>query len=128
MIKNFHQNVQILDKNCSFVHKNVHLVPKNQKICTFYSKNDVFAKIFLQNVQIFDKKCSLVPKNVHLVLKKHKNCTFYTKNKVFAKKFHQNVLWIKTVVLHPKMYIWSCKTKKIVLFTLKIKFLPKKFH
>ena len=38
--KTFHQNVQILDKNCSFVPKNVHLVPKKQKICTFYTKND----------------------------------------------------------------------------------------
>ena len=62
--------------------------PENQKNCNFYSKNEVFAKIFLQNVQILDKKCSFVPKNVHLVLKKQKNCTFYSKNEVFAKKFH----------------------------------------
>ena len=59
--------------------------PKN---CTFYSKNDVFAKKFHQNVQILDKNCSFVPKNVHLVLKKQKNFTFYSKNEVFAKKFH----------------------------------------
>ena len=43
--KEFHQNVQILDKNCSFVPKNVHFVMKNQTICTFYSKNEVFAKL-----------------------------------------------------------------------------------
>ena len=42
--KEFHQNVQILDKNYSFVPKNVHFVMKNQTICTFYSKNEVFAK------------------------------------------------------------------------------------
>ena len=35
--------------------------------------------------------------------------------------------WIKTVVLYPKMYIWSQKNKKFVLFTLKMKFLPKYF-
>ena len=35
--------------------------------------------------------------------------------------------WIKTVILYLKMYIWSRKNKKkIVLFTLKIKFLQKK--
>ena len=60
--KTFDQNVQILDKNRSFVPKNVHLVLKNQKHFTFYSKNEVFAKIFLQNVQIFDKRVVLYPK------------------------------------------------------------------
>ena len=35
--------------------------------------------------------------------------------------------WIKSVVLYPKMYIWSPKNKKFVLFTLKMKFLPKYF-
>ena len=54
-----HQNVQILDKHCSFVPKNVHLVPKNGKNCTIYTKNEVFAKKFHQNVQILDKNCSL---------------------------------------------------------------------
>ena len=75
-----------MDKNWSLVHKNVQLVPKNGKICTFYSNNEVFAKQFHQNVQILDKNCSFVPNNVHLVPKKQKNCTFYTKNEVFAKK------------------------------------------
>ena len=36
--------------------------------------------------------------------------------------------WTKTVVLYPKMYVWSRKPKKIVLFTLKMKFLLEKFH
>ena len=62
---------------------------KNQTICSFYSKNEVFAKKFPQNVLILDKNWSFVPKNVHLVSKK--NCTFYTKNEVFEKQFHQNV-------------------------------------
>ena len=74
-----------MDKKCSFVPKNVHLVLKKQKNCTFYSKNEVFAKKFHQNVQILDKNCSFVPKNVNLVLKNQKICTFYSKNKVFAK-------------------------------------------
>ena len=61
---------------------------KNKKICTFYSKNEVFAKTFDQNVQILDKNCSFVPQNVHLVPKNQTNCSFYTKNEVFAKKFY----------------------------------------
>ena len=61
---------------------------KNNKICTFYSNNEVSAKKFDQNVQILDKNCSFVPNNVHLVPKKQKNCTFNTKNEVFAKKIH----------------------------------------
>ena len=75
-----------MDKKCSFVPRNVYLVPKKQKICTFYSKNDVFAKQFHWNVQILDKNCSFVPKNIHLVLKNKRNCTFYAKNEVFGKK------------------------------------------
>ena len=59
---------------------------KNKKICTFYTKNEVFTKKLDQNVQIWDKYWSFVPKNVHLVLKKRRICTFYTKNEVFAKK------------------------------------------
>ena len=77
-----------MDKNCSFVPKNVHLVLKKQKHFTFYSKIEVFAKTFDQNVQILDKNRSFVPKNVHLVLKKQKHFTFYSKNEVFAKIFH----------------------------------------
>ena len=84
--KEFHKNVQILDKNCSFVPKNVHLVLKNQKICTFYTKNEVFAKkISLKCTIFFYKNWSFVLKNVHLDPKK--KFTFYTKNEVFAKKF-----------------------------------------
>ena len=81
-----------------------------------------------QNILILDKNWSFVPKNAHLVLKKQKDCTFYTKNEVFAKlKFTKMYkFWIKTVVLYPKMYIWSRKNKKIILFILKMKFLQKK--
>ena len=57
-----------------------------------------------------------------------KNCTFYTRNEVFAQKFDPTVkLGIKTGVWYPKMYILSLEMEKFVLFTLKIKFLPKKF-
>ena len=57
-------------------------------ICTFYTKNEVFAQKFDPIVQIGDKNWSLVPQNVHWVPKNEKkNCTFYTKNEVFAQKF-----------------------------------------
>ena len=106
--KQFHQNVQILDKNRSFVPKNVHLVLKKQKNFTFYTKNKVFAKTFHQNVQILDKNCSFVPKNVHLVLKTKKILLFTLKIKFLPKHFTKMYkFWIKTVVLYPKMYIWS---------------------
>ena len=83
---NFTKMYKFLDKNWSLVPKNVHFGPKNGKICTFYSNNEVPAKKFHQNVKILDKNCSFVPNNVYLVPKKRKNCTFYTKNEVFAKK------------------------------------------
>ena len=112
-----------MDKNCSFVHKNVHLVPKKQKNCTFYTKNEVFARQFHQNVQILYKNWSFVPKNVYLVPKKQKICTFYTKNEVSAKKNFTKMykFWVETVVLYLKMYIWTRKMEKFVpvLFTLK---------
>ena len=38
--------VQIKNKNWSLVPQNVQLVPKNGKICTFYTKNEVFAQKF----------------------------------------------------------------------------------
>ena len=74
-----------MDKNCSFVPKNVHLVPK-KKNCTFYTKSEDFAKQFHQNVQILDKNWSFVPKNVDLVPKNQNICNFYTKNEVFVQK------------------------------------------
>ena len=46
---------------------------KMVKLCTFYTKNEVFAQKFHQNVQILDTKYSFVPENVHLVPKKQKN-------------------------------------------------------
>ena len=103
----------------------VHLVPKNGKICTFYTKNEVFAQKFDPIVQIGDKSWSLVPQNVHLVPKNGKICTFYTKNEVFAQNLTRLYkLGIKTGVWYPKMYIWSLKMEKFVLFTLKISFCP----
>ena len=102
---------------------------KKQKNCTFYTKNEDFAQQFHQNLQILDKNWSFVPKNVHLVLKKQKKIVLFTINMTFLPKDFTKMykFWIKTVVLYPKMYIWSWKNKKFVLFTLKMKFLPKNF-
>ena len=69
------------------VAQNVHLVTKNGIICTFYTKNEVFAQKFDTIVQIGNKNWSLVPQNVQLVPKNGKISTFYTKNEVFAQKF-----------------------------------------
>ena len=103
-----------MDKNCSFVPKNVHFVLKKQKICTFYSKIEVFTKEFDQNVQILDKNRSL---NVHLVLKKQKILLFTLKMKFLPKNFTKRYkFWIKSLVLYPKMYIWSWKIKKNCTF------------
>ena len=66
----------------------MYICPEEKKNCTFYSKNEAFAKKIHQNVQILDKNCGFLPKNVHLVLKNKKNCNFYTKKEVFAKTFH----------------------------------------
>ena len=112
--------MQILDKNCSFVPKNVHLVPKNQKFVLFTLKMKFLPNNFTKMCKFWIKTVVLYPKMYIWSWKKQKICTFYSKNEVFAKQF-----WIKTVVLYPKMYIWYCKTKKIVLFTLKIKFFAK---
>ena len=69
------------------VPQNVHLVPKNGKIFTFYTKNEVYAEKYDTIVQIGDKNWSLVHQNVHLVPKIGKISTFYTKNEVFAQKY-----------------------------------------
>ena len=75
-----------------------------------------------------DKKSSFVPKNGHLVPKKQKICTFYTKNEIFDKNFTKMYkFWIKTVVLYPKMYIWSRKTKKNCTFYSKYEVFAQKF-
>ena len=96
---------------------------KKKKIVLFTLKTKFFANQFHQNVQILYKNWSLVPTNVHLIPKNGKICTFYTNNEVFSKKFHQNVQILdKNVHLVPK------NKKKIVLFTLKMKFLQKKNH
>ena len=80
-----------------FCTQNVHLVLKKTK-----QLKKVFAKKFHQNVQILDKNWSFYQK-----------CTF-----------HQNVQILDKNVL---LDIWSWKKKKIVLFTVKIKFLLKNF-
>ena len=54
--KKFDRIVQIGDKNWSLVPQNVHLVSKNGKICTFYTRNEVFAQKIHPIVQIGDKK------------------------------------------------------------------------
>ena len=104
----FHQNVQIFDKNWSFVPKNVHLVLKKKKKIVLFTINMTFLPKISLNVQILDKNCSFVPKNVHLVLKKQKIVLFTLKMKFLPKNFTKMYkFWIKTVVLYPKMYIWS---------------------
>ena len=81
-----------MDKNCSFVPKNVHFVMKIQKICTFYTKNEVFAKLkFTKMYKFWIKTVVLYPKMYIWSRKNKKNCTFYTKNEIFEKQFHQNV-------------------------------------
>ena len=81
---------------------------------TFYSKIEVFTKKFDQNVQILDKNRSFAPKNVHLVLKKQKILLFTLKMKFLPKNFTKMYkFWIKSVVLYPKIYIWSRKPKKL---------------
>ena len=82
--KNLTQFYKLGVKTGVWYPQNVHLVPKNGKICTFYTKNEVFAQEFDPIVQIGDKNSSLVPQNVHLVPENGKNCNFYTKNEVFA--------------------------------------------
>ena len=61
--------LQIGEKHWSLVLQNVHLVIKNGKSFTFYTKNEVYAQKFDTIVQIGDKNWSLVHQNVHLVPK-----------------------------------------------------------
>ena len=74
----FTLKMKFLPKNLTRLHRlgiktgvwypqNLHLVTKNGKICTFYTKNEVFAQKFHPIVQIGDKNWSLVPQNIHLV-------------------------------------------------------------
>ena len=103
-----------MDKNCSFVPKNVHLVLKNKRNCTFYSKIEVFNKKFDQNVQILDKNSSFVPKKRTFGPENQKNCTFYSKNEVFAKIFLQNVqIFDKKCSLVPKNVHLVLKKQKL---------------
>ena len=111
--------MEFCTQNCTFGPE------KTKKIVLFTLKMKFLPKKFHQNILILDKNWSFVPKNVHLIPKKQNNCTFYTKNEVVAKKKFTKMykFCIKTVVLYPKMYIWSRKNKKILLFILKMKFL-----
>ena len=77
-------NVQILNENCSFVPKNVHLVPK-KKIVLFTLKIKFLQKIFTKMYKFCIKTGVLYPKMYIWTRKNKKNCTFYTKNEVFAK-------------------------------------------
>ena len=79
-----------MNKNCSFVPKNVHFVMKKQTIYTFYSKNEVFAKKNFTKMYKFYIKTGVLYPKMYIWTRK-KNCTFYTKYEVFAKQFHQNV-------------------------------------
>ena len=63
-----------------------------------------------------------------LEIEKWKASIFTLKMKFLPKNFPKIYKFrIKSVVLYPKMYIWSWKNKIFVLFTLKMKFLPKYF-
>ena len=123
-----------LTKMYKFWIKSVVLYPKmyiwsRKKICTFYTKNEVFAKKFHLNVQSLDKNCSFVPKNVHLVPKTKKIVLFTLKMKFLPKYLTKMYkFWIETVVLYPKMYIWSWNIKKNCTFYTKYKVFAKKFH
>ena len=106
MYKFWIKNV-VLYQKCTFA-------PKKQNNCTFYTKNEVFAKKIYQNVQILDKYWSFVPENVHLVLKNQKICTFYSKMKFLPKNFTKMYkFWIKTVVLYQKCTFAPKKTKQL---------------
>ena len=116
-----------MDKNCSFIPKNVNFFRKNQTICTFYSKNEVFAETFQQNVLNFVYKMEFCTQNCTFDPEKTKKIVLFTlKMKFLPKDFTKMYkFWIKTGVWYRKMYILFRKMEKFVLFTLIMKFLPK---
>ena len=123
--KNFTKKYKFWIKTVFCTHKCT-FGPENQKICTFYSKNEVFAKQFHWNVQILIKIVVLYPKMYIWSWKTKKVVLFTLKMAFLPNNFTKMyTFWIKSVVLYPKIYIWSQKKQKIVLFTLKMKFLPK---
>ena len=104
-----------MDKNCSFVPKNVHLVPKNQKICTFSTKNKFLPKHFTKMYKFGINTVVLYPKT-HIWSGKNKTIVLFTlKNEVFAKRFDQNVqIWDKYWSFLPKKCTFGPeKTKKL---------------
>ena len=74
------------------------------------------------------KNWSFIPKNVHLDPQNGKICTFYTKTEVSPKNFPQLYKFgIKTVVLYPKIHIWSRKKQNNCTFYTKNEVFAKKF-
>ena len=120
--------VQILDKKCSFVLKNVHLVLKKQKIVLFTLKKKFLSKNFTKMYKFWIKTVVFYPKMYIWSWKTKRIVIFTLKMKFLPKNFRKKYkFWIKTVVLYLKMYIWSWKNKTFVLFTIKMKFLPNNF-
>ena len=79
-----------MDKYCSFLPKNVHLVPKNGIICTFNTKNEVFAKKkkITKIYKFWINTGVWYPKMYSWFRKMEKFEPFYTENEVFAKQIH----------------------------------------
>ena len=96
--KTFHQNVQILDKNCRFVPKNVHFVMKNQTICTFYSKNEVFAKQIHQKCTNFGYKTGVWYPKMYSWFRKMEKFVLFTLIMKFLPTISTKMykFWIKT--------------------------------
>ena len=61
--------MEFCTQNCTFG-------PEKQKNCTFYTKNEVFAKQFHQNVQILDKNRSFGTQKCTFGSEKWKNLYF----------------------------------------------------
>ena len=118
-----------MDKNCSFVPKNVHLLLKTKTFVLFTLKMKFLPKYFNKMYKFWIKSVVLYPQMYIWFWKNKKIVLFTLKMKFLPNNFTKTYkLWIKSVVLYPQMYIWSRKNKKFVLFTLKMKFLPKKIH
>ena len=98
----FWYKTQILDKNCSFVPKNVHLVLKKQKKFTFCIKNEVFAKEFHQNVTVFIQ-------NLYILVKYFgKNFIFSAKSTIFLFFLGPNVHFrVQNYTFYPKFVHFS---------------------
>ena len=117
-----------MDKKCSFVPKNVHLVLKKQKIVLFTLKMKFLPKNFNKMYKFWIKTVVLYPKMYIWFWKKQKICTFYSKNEVFAKNFTKMYeFWIKTSFV-PKNVHLVLKNKKNCTFYTKNEVNAKQFH